>query len=93
MREDQVNKIKEKFVKDYMMKEPYSGYINAVGISDVGLMEWVLGGRQGNPTTTNELCLYVGLRKPLPDSMVLPQVYESLKVYVDPVVGEIRPAS
>lgn len=84
-----VEKVNEEFVNEFMFQEPYSEYINMVGISTVAI--------QSRPTCAPwnedpqpELCLSVGLRKELPEDISLPDTYKGVKVFVK-VVGEFRP--
>lgn len=90
----------EAFVKDYMDKESYSEYINMVGWTQKYMIEWTQKGHTGSLEAVKEEIkktgqnpyewfIRVGLRKPLPKNLKLPEVYKGYKVFVE-AVGEIR---
>lgn len=81
------------FVQEYLKSEPFSEYVNHVGITWFAVLEWLKRGRAGSPDEVaeelknagqnpKELYLIVGLGKPLPDNLKLPDVYKGFKVFV-----------
>lgn len=96
---------KEEFVREYMMSGPFSEYINMVEFTRRFIAEWKYRGGdpaefiEGTAKIEEELIqagedpeelvLFVGLEKPLPEGMSLPKTYKGFKVFVG-VIGEIR---
>lgn len=84
---EEVNRIKKEFQKEYFFKEPFSAYVNACGISKVGIKD------KNAPTDQkDDFCIFVQLRSPLPANLSLPGEYQSVRVLVK-VSGEIKFAS
>ena len=81
----QVSAIKEQFAQAYMFSEPWSDYVNMVGISKVGLLD-----DTAEDEEKEDACIGVGLLKPLPPDLVLPTEYQGVKVYLM-ATGVIRP--
>ena len=96
---EKVTEIKEEFEQIYMFSEPWSEYVNMCGITDrvIAETDW----RDGVPGRENtrqallaagenpdELCIRVGLRKPLPEELSLPEIFKGIRVYVI-LIGEI----
>ena len=79
-----VQRIKEEFVRRYYLVEPYLDYVRMCGISKVGLWDNAV-----SPDEKDDLCFVVGLLKQLPSALALPQEYEGVKVFVT-VVGELH---
>ncbi|MFH1769613.1 MAG: hypothetical protein ABH833_03010 [Parcubacteria group bacterium] len=76
--------IQNKFVVEYMSKEPWSEYINGVGLSKVGLLD-----PHAPDDQSNDYAIGVLLEKQVPSFISLPLDYYGLNVYYD-VVGKIR---
>lgn len=64
----------KEFSNDYAFKEPYNEYINLVGVTKEG----------------DEWAILVGLKKPFPDDIKLPETHKGFRVIVK-VMGEIVP--
>lgn len=69
-----VQRIKERFEKKCLFREPFSAYVNGCCIVPAG--------------EKYRLHILVTLRKPLPPDLVLPEEYQGVKVAIE-VVGEI----
>lgn len=81
---DVVKQIKGEFQHDYG-RLPYSDYINSYGISKVGIQD----GHSMDPDK-DDLCISIGLSKPMPAHLTLPSTYKGVRVFTK-VVGIIRP--
>ena len=82
----EVKQIKKQFEQEYFLAQPYSEYVNMCGITKVGIKD-----KTAPVDTRDDLCIVVGLRKPLPKNLSLPSEYRGVKVFVQ-VIGEIRPS-
>ena len=80
-----VKRIKKQFEKKYFFTKPYLEYVNACGISKVGIQD-----KTAPIDISGDYCISVRLRKPLPKNLSLPTEYQGVKVFVQ-VTGEIRP--
>jgi len=89
-----LSEVLKEFVDEYMSRPPYDEYVTSIGVTDRTLVEWSRHhgarsqaeirhnlGRGGEDP--NEPYLFIGLRKPLPSDMPLPNVYQGFKVHVE----------
>ncbi len=88
-----------RFKKEYFDEEPYGNYIGGVGTTRIYIAEHSKNRYKASLEEVRKqmlregkdpegLCIFVGLEKPLPESLApLPAVYQGFKVYVE-VVGK-----
>jgi len=79
---EDVERIKKEFQEEYFFRESYLAYVNMCGISTVGIND------KNTPTDQEkDFCIYVGLRKPLPPDLTLPEEYKGVRVLVKEIGG------
>jgi hypothetical protein len=79
---DQAKKIKKDFMREYFIP-PYTDYINGCGISSLKMMKNHFG--ESEESREDMLCLFVTLKKDLPQEVNFPSEYKGLKVFYETV--------
>lgn len=65
-----VERIQEEFQKEYVFPSPWNTYVNMCGISFVGIQD-----KNARDEDTENFCISVGLRQPLPETLSLCQKF------------------
>ena len=81
---EQVKGIQKAFIQEYMLPVEWRRYVNMCGISTISILN-----ADAPDEEKNNLCLKVGLIKPLPPNMSIPLEYQGVKVFVE-IIGEIK---
>ena len=90
MQPEQIKQIKQEFVNEYFLKEPYSQYMNMCAIRVPNKERMREDGNQENSEESIDgLCLRVGLRTEPPADIEFPSEYKGVRVLYE-VIGEIR---
>lgn len=100
---ERAEKAQNEFAEAFAFKEPWSNYVNVVGLTKRFMVEWIKNGQKGSPESVkdslaklgrdpDEWTISVGLRRTLPDDLVIPSEYKGIPVNID-VIGEITLAS
>ena len=88
---EQIEPIKIQFVQDYLLREPYSNYVNMVGVSNLGMMQ-----SQGEEFDLNadetlaDLCIGVGFKEQPPEGLEFPTKFQGVRVFYQEF-GELKP--
>lgn len=80
---EEVKRIKEEFQRLYVFIKPYSDYTGGCGISKVGICD-----KAADNSVSEDLCIIVMLREPLPPNLSLPTEYRNVKVFTK-IIGKI----
>ena len=84
---EEVQKLKEKFVKEHMMAYPYDEYITGVGISNLRVMYEKREIELKENESLDDLCLSVYFKKQPPEHLEFPEEYSGVRVFYQ-VSGE-----
>jgi hypothetical protein len=87
----QLRGIQKGFMQRYFLAEPYDQYVNACGISTLGIIQETPGKKMdlGIGESLDDLCLDVMFRKEPPVDLEFPSSYEGVRVFYK-TIGEIR---
>jgi len=80
---DKAEKIKNSYVLEYMIKDPYFDYVKSVSVSTIENCMKSIGGKvklkKGDKL--EDICLSVDFQKKPPKSLRFPSEYKSLRVF------------
>lgn len=91
LKRDKLITIKKEFEQKYLLKKPYSNYVNGCGISNLKIIQMFgekFSLKKGE--TLEDLCLSVTFKEQPPNELELPKEYKDIRVFYE-IIGEIKP--